>query len=148
MTDASHNFYYVDLLHPPPKKTLHMLNILLNYLKFVNMVKAEIIEEANAKIAKLEHLKSLNNELELKNMNAIKQAKSINSNMAEFEKEMPNLVENCGRLELKVAQLNSEYTDHETKLKNIEHTITTLTIQEEKLKNEIVHDSEVRYLKK
>lgn len=39
-------FYFADLVHPTPKKTTHVLKMLLNYLHYVIMVTQEIRETA------------------------------------------------------------------------------------------------------
>ncbi|XP_055851127.1 uncharacterized protein LOC129915549 [Episyrphus balteatus] len=56
ISDKSHCFFYYDLKHPSPKKTVHMLNHLLNYFFYYNMFKESIVPLASAKIRQRQNL--------------------------------------------------------------------------------------------
>lgn len=71
---------------PAPKKTIHVLNILLNYLFYINMVRDETIEKATQCTARYHELEANINqqkrEMEnhkIKINNVRKQKKSVGS---------------------------------------------------------------------
>ncbi|XP_055906010.1 uncharacterized protein LOC129941413 [Eupeodes corollae] len=56
ISDKSHCFLIYDLKHPSPKKTVHMLNHLLNYFFYYNMFKESVVPLANGKIRQRQKL--------------------------------------------------------------------------------------------
>lgn len=91
LCNPEHNFYFMDLINPSeyhtctgqdskcwysiyqslifhlaPKKSSHVLKVLLNYLKFYEMSKKEVIDKANAHLGKYNEALRIKNDLETK----------------------------------------------------------------------------------
>lgn len=88
LCDKSFNFYFMDLISPSkyhttvnamnifhsilllsfpaPKKSCHVLKMLLNYLIFYEMTKKEVIEKANEHLTKYNEALRIKNDLETK----------------------------------------------------------------------------------
>ncbi|XP_059609217.1 puff II/9-1 protein-like [Phlebotomus argentipes] len=58
LSEKKNGFFYLDLLEPSPKRTLHLLQNLLNYVLFYEMMKEEMMSKCKDKFARYEELKT------------------------------------------------------------------------------------------
>lgn len=123
-----------------------MLNILLNYLHYVNMVKMEVLDKANGAISKYNNILCLKNELQEKNEMAKIQTTTNKKKLTKIEKELPGLIEEYKNNEKTLTEELAIYKNKESELKSLEYTLTGLMEKESQLKNEIVSENDIHLL--
>lgn len=57
LSDKNYSFFYLDLIEPSKKKTLHLLQNLLNYVLYYDMVKEEVVKKCEVSVKLLESLR-------------------------------------------------------------------------------------------
>lgn len=129
-----------------PKKTAHMLNIILNYLVFYNMQKATIIEKSENVYKMYQTLITERKEVELDNLKAIDCATATEAKTKGHQKMLPHLTSKIQSLNNTKEQFQSEAKDLETQITGLEYTLGQLNNKHECLKGECINDSEVKYL--
>lgn len=121
------NFLYVDLVKPTPKKTIHVLNILLNYLFYINMVRDQTIEKATLCTAKYHELEANINQQKRELENRKIKSTNIEQNISKMRHQLPQLeAENEKLKEMKqqllkkiatIKAADGEFAEKITKLK-------------------------------
>lgn len=101
-------FLYVDLIKPSPKKTVHVLNILLNYLFYVNMVRDDTVERANSCTAKYHELSAKMNQKHREIENHKIKLSNIEQNINKMSLQVPQLERRNNQLRKERTQLQSK----------------------------------------
>lgn len=104
-----HTFFYVDLIKPSPKKTIHVLNHLLNYLFYVNMVRDDTIERATACTAKYQELSVRMNQKQ-------REIEDRKIKMSNIEQNINKMADQVPQLERKNEKLREQKKELQEKL--------------------------------
>ncbi|XP_055627701.1 uncharacterized protein LOC129769444 [Toxorhynchites rutilus septentrionalis] len=142
----SSSFFYVDLIKPSPKKTIHVLNILLNYLFYVNMVRDETVERATRCTEKYQELSAkLNQQQREMETHKIK-VHNIEENIMEMNKQLPQLQNENKALRTKKTQLKERMATIKTAKSEFAGKISKLKTKYAKIKEQRVEDKEAAAL--
>ncbi|XP_058459651.1 golgin subfamily A member 4-like [Malaya genurostris] len=103
------NFFYVDLIKPSPKKTMHVLNILLNYLFYVNMVRDDTVERATSCTAKFQELTAKMNQQQCELENHKIKVNNIEQSISKMKDQLPQLERENEKLRCKKKQIQENF---------------------------------------
>lgn len=129
-------FFYVDLIKPSPKKTIHVLNILLNYLFYVNMVRDDTVERATNCTAKYHELTDKMNQQRCEMESHKIKMSNIEQNIGRMKDQLPQLEQENEKLREKqkeerdkICNIKSAENDFEEKVIKLKTDIATLKEQ-------------------
>ncbi|XP_055535873.1 filamin A-interacting protein 1-like [Wyeomyia smithii] len=129
-------FFYVDLIKPSPKKTIHVLNILLNYLLYVNMVKDDAVERATHCTARYYELTDKMNQQRCEIENHKIKLSNIEQNICRMKDQLPQLEQENEKLRKKqeevkdkIRSIKSAENDYEEKVIKLKTDLATLKEQ-------------------
>ncbi|XP_067622742.1 tropomyosin isoform X2 [Eurosta solidaginis] len=119
ITDKTFTFTFYDLLRPTPKKTSHMLGILLNYLYYLNLFKTEVFKMASDRLKERQELGAEVKYTVEDNIKRHSKAQQIQEQVDALSKQIP-----IQRNELKA--LNSQVEHGKGQLQQKKDAITEL----------------------
>ncbi|TMW48960.1 hypothetical protein DOY81_005951 [Sarcophaga bullata] len=148
LTDKSYAFTYYDLIRPTPKKTAHLLYILLNYFYYYNLYKEDVFKTAGDGIRKLEELKGLIDDTRRDNENRVEESKNLEKAVEMLKNEVPTaratfseLEKNREAQEEEIQKLSRSYHELKEKLQHLEE-------QKKLIRKRLVADDEVQELQR
>ncbi|XP_058833115.1 rho-associated protein kinase 1-like [Topomyia yanbarensis] len=139
-------FFYVDLIKPSPKKTIHVLNILLNYLFYVNMVRDDTVERATSCTAKYQELTAKMNQQQCELENHKIKVNTIEQNISKMKDQLPQLERANEKLRSKKKQLQEKILSIKTAESEFVEKITKLKTDFASLKDQRVVDEDAAAL--
>ncbi|XP_055305682.1 kinetochore protein Nuf2-B [Sitodiplosis mosellana] len=144
LSDEAHNFYYLDLINPNPKKSSHVLKMLFNYVKYYKMVKETVYEKAHDALSSYNEALATNNALQVKNETAKKRAANMELQLGEYEKKLPQLQERVNNCLADLQMLDKEITQKNADNKNFDSTIIKVEIKQTELSETVVSEEEYK----
>ncbi|KAM7351159.1 nuf2 [Cochliomyia hominivorax] len=132
ITDKSYTFTYYDLIRPTPKKTAHMLYILLNYYYYYNLYKEDVFKMAGDRIHKLEELMGLVDDTRRDNEQRKENNKNMKSNIENLMKEVP-----LARTNLQ--KLDKQRNQQEEEINKLKHSCVELDEKQKHLEEQKKH---------
>ncbi|XP_053685567.1 uncharacterized protein LOC128735103 [Sabethes cyaneus] len=139
-------FFYVDLIKPSPKKTVHVLNILLNYLFYVNMVKDDTVQRANNCVAKYHELMDKMNLQRCEMENHKIKISNIEQNICRMKDQLPQLEQENEKLREKQKEVKDKIGSLKSAESDIEEKIIKLKTDVASLKQRRVVDEDAAIL--
>ena len=135
-------------LKTAPKKTAHLLYILLNYFYYYNLYKEEVFKTAGDGIKKLEELKGLIDDTRRDNENRVEESKNLEKAVEMLKNEVPTaratfleLDKNREGQEEEIQKLSRSYHELKEKLQHLEE-------QKKLIRKRLVADDEVQELER
>ncbi|CAD7078865.1 unnamed protein product [Hermetia illucens] len=140
---AANNFVYYDFIKPSPKKTTHMLKVLLNYYLYVEMLKKETVTLADAKIKERNRLldKKTNYHLEVEAYK--RQLNEIQERIAKYKDTLPKLKEQAEALASKEKAQAEKIAQLQDTIRNYDAILNQLKCKEDELKCDLVSEEEI-----
>ncbi|XP_055593638.1 probable DNA double-strand break repair Rad50 ATPase [Uranotaenia lowii] len=140
------HFFLMDLIKPSPKKTVHVLGILLNFLFYVNMVHDEVVKRATTCTSKFQELSTRMNQHQRDlESHRIKQD-NIEHNINMMEMQLPQLERENEQLKEKQIKLREKSTILKTADLELVERIAKLDTDYATLKDQRVEDEEAAAL--
>ncbi|EAT34289.1 AAEL013453-PA [Aedes aegypti] len=146
MGSKQRNFLYVDLIKPSPKKTIHVLNILLNYLFYINMVRDETIEKATQCTARYHELEANINQQKREMENHKIKINNIEQNISKMRHQLPQLESDNDKLRETKQQLLEKIAATKAADEELAEKITKLKMDYAMLQDRRVDDEEAAAL--
>ncbi|XP_065357786.1 kinesin-like protein KIF16B [Calliphora vicina] len=148
ITDKIYSFTYYDLIRPTPKKTAHMLYILLNYYYYYNLYKESVFKMAHERIHKLEELRGLVDDKRRDNERRREENKNMKSTIENLMEEVPMARTKHKELEKKSFQQEEEFKKLNNTYKELKEKLNHLEEQKKILRKRVVADDESKELHK
>lgn len=143
ISDKSHCFVYYDLKHPSPKKTVHMLNHLLNYFFYFNMFKESIVPVANAKIRERQNLIDDINKYRFEYQQNQIRAQNIEKCIKNYRKLAPETLNQLKEIFDQEAKQKDVIAKLEKSVNEYNDVVESLREKEARLKLKVVSKEEV-----
>lgn len=146
MGSKQRNFLYVDLIKPSPKKTVHVLNILLNYLFYINMVRDQTVEKATQCTAKYHELEININQQKREIENHKIKINNVEQNISKMRHQLPQLETENEKLRETKQQLLVKISTFKAADSDFAEKITKLKMDYAMLQDRRVDDEEAATL--
>ncbi|XP_023307017.2 filamin-A-interacting protein 1 [Lucilia cuprina] len=142
ITDKAYSFTYYDLIRPTPKKTAHMLYILLNYYYYYNLYKENVFKMAGDRINQLEELMGMVDDKRRDNEIRREENKNMKSTIENLMEEVPIARNKYRELEIKRNQQDEEIRKLRDTCKELKEKLEHLEDQKKILRKRVVADDE------
>lgn len=143
ISDKSHCFLYYDLKHPSPKKTVHMLNHLLNYFFYFNMFKESVVPLAHAKIRERQNLIDTIQKYKFEHVQNQIRAQNIENYIKNYRILAPETLEQLKEIIEQEALQKNTITKLEESLSEYNNVLESLREEEARLTLKVVSKEEV-----
>ncbi|XP_054742568.1 kinectin [Anastrepha obliqua] len=142
ITDKTFTFTYYDLLRPSPKKTSHMLRILLNYLYYFNMFKTNVFKMATERLKERQNVVDEIKYTIEENKTRHTKAEKLEKEMASLSKQIPLLINELKSLNSQIKQSKAHSQQKQDAVKDLKSKIDELKGQLRNLRRLIVPEDE------
>uniref|UniRef100_A0A1L8DD18 Kinetochore protein Nuf2 n=1 Tax=Nyssomyia neivai TaxID=330878 RepID=A0A1L8DD18_9DIPT len=148
LTDAKNEIFYLDLIEPSPKRTVHLLQNLLNFALYHDMVKEEKLPKLKELGQRLEIKRTRKQQLQMKIEEKKIKGKIEMEEKYKLKEEIVKIDAEIVRAKGKVKKIDQDWQKWEEKIQQLKQKTNTKQMNIEKMQNELVPESLIENLQK
>lgn len=148
LTDAKNEIFYIDLIEPSPKRTVHLLQNLLNLALYHDMVKEEKLTKLKELGHRLEIRRTRKQQLQMKIEEKKIKGRIEMEEKQKVKEEILKIDTEIVRAKGKVKKIDQDWQKWQDQVQLLKQKTNTKQMNMEKMQNELVPESLIENLQK